>query len=190
MSEPPLYDLFCGALLDLPASMRAGTALVLYLGLGAAMAVATLLLLIDLRVPRWLSVTGTLLVVGDPSMVLYEQWLSWSYPTAALLVIGTLGLVRLARTGAARWAAVSAGCFCAVALLDTTFQWPWLLLALGAIAWAGRFPASLRGQGGVPPRRPGRLMVPQRRHPVRHAVDQQLARHESGRDDPVRRPDE
>lgn len=137
-SQPPLYNLFCGVLLHLPGSLRAGTALLVYICLGLAMVVATFLLLTQVGVGRRVALAVTLVVVADPSAILYERWLSWSYPTAALLVVGALGVARLARTGVTRWAAVSAACFAAVVLLDTTFQWPWFLAALVAVGVAGR----------------------------------------------------
>lgn len=137
-SQPPLYNLWCGLLLHLPGSVRVGVALVVYLALGAVLLLATFLLLVELGAGRRTALLVAVVVAADPSMVLYEDWLSWSYPTAALLVVGTLGVVRLARTGAARWAALSAGCFTVVVLMNTTFQWPWLLLALVAIGFAGR----------------------------------------------------
>lgn len=102
------------------------------------MVVATYFLLVDLGIRRWLALAVGLGLVADPAAVLYERWLSWSYPTAALLVVGFLGLVRLARTASARWAGLSAGCFSAVVLLDTTFQWPWLVAAAAGIGYAGR----------------------------------------------------
>jgi hypothetical protein len=135
-SQPPLYNLYCGLLLHLPAGLRQPVAAVSFLTLGLAMVTATFLLLAEFGVATWLAAVVTLGVVADPAMVLYENWLSWSYPSAAFVTVGGYGLVRLLRTGERRWAAVSATCLALVVLTDATFQWPWLL-AIGIVAGVG-----------------------------------------------------
>lgn len=135
-SQPPLYNLFCGFLIHLPTSARVPVAAGSFLLMGGLLVIVTFLLLVELRVNHWVAFVVGLFVVADPSTVLYENWLSWSYPTAALLVTGLYALVRLARSGNLRWAALAAACISAVVLLDTTFQWPWLVTGAVGIALA------------------------------------------------------
>lgn len=137
-SQPPLYNLAVGLLLHLPAGARQPLAAAGFLGLGLLLVVATHGLLVELRVPPTAAVVLTLLVVADPAAALYENWLSWSYPTAALTTAGAYGAVRLARTGRGRWAVLAAGAWAAVVLTDPTYQWPWLVVALGAAGYAAR----------------------------------------------------
>jgi chromate transport protein ChrA len=137
-SQRPLYNLLVGVLLHFPAAAQDSVAFGLFLFLGAVLVVTTFLLLVELGTGPRLALVVGLLVVADPSTAIYENWLSWSYPTAVCLVSGAYGLARLARSGDARWAAASAGAFVAALFLDSTFQWPWLILVAAAIGWAGR----------------------------------------------------
>lgn len=140
-SQPPLYNLFCGLLLHLPAGLQAPAATAVFMALGLVLAVTTYLLLVELRVSVRVALPVTLVVLADPALVLYEEWLSWSFPTAVALTAGAYGLVRWGsrRARSAGWAAAGMCCFAAVVLIDTTFQWPWLLaMAVLAVAVAGR----------------------------------------------------
>ena len=66
-----------------------------------------------------------------PAFVLYENWLNYAYPTAALLTLSGWLLLRYLRTtqwgyGLAFFAGVSA-----VVLLNSTYQVEWLVVAVG-----------------------------------------------------------
>lgn len=137
-SQPPLYNLFAGALLHLPPGTQGPLAYALFLLLGAVLVATTFFLLVELGAGIRLSLGVGLLIVADPSLAVYENWLSWSYPTAVCLVAGAYGLARLSRSGNPRWAALSAGAFVAALLLDSTFQWPWLLIVAVALGVVGR----------------------------------------------------
>lgn len=138
-SQPPLYNLYCGFLLHLPAGVQGPTATAVFVALGLVLAVASYLLLGDLGVPAPAALAVTLIMVAAPATVLFEEWLSWSYPSAVALTAGAAALVRAARTGSTGWAGLAAGCFALVVLTDTTFQWPWLLAVTAPLGWvAGR----------------------------------------------------
>jgi hypothetical protein len=137
-SQPPLYNLFCGALLHLPEGWQQPVAAAVYTLLGLSLAIATFLLLVEFGIRESLAFALTVLVVADPAVVLYENWLSWSYPTAVLVTVGVYCLVRWLRTRAALWAGAAMGCFAAVVLTDATFQWPWLLAIAAVTTFAGR----------------------------------------------------
>ena len=138
-SQPPLYNLYCGLLLHLPAGLRSPAAAAVAAALGLVLAATTYLLMVELGVGVKAAVALTVVVVADPALILYQEWLSWSYPSAVGLTAGGFALARSARTGSARWAAAGLSCFAAVLLIDTTFQWPWLVAAAAvAVAAAGR----------------------------------------------------
>jgi hypothetical protein len=132
-SQPPLYNLLCGVLLHLPSGLQRPAAEAVYIGLGLALVLATFAILEGLGTSRRTALALTLLVVADPSVVLYENWLSWSYPTAVTLTVGVFCVLRWMTAGRLRWAAAATGCFAAVVLLDATFQWPWLVLIAAAV---------------------------------------------------------
>lgn len=137
-SQPPLYNLFCGVLLHLPAGARVPVAAGCFWLLGLAMVSCTYLLLVELDVPVWLAVAVSLVVIANPATVLYENWLSWSYPAATLLTVGTYCCARYLRTGRAGWGAGCFSCFGAVVLDDTTFQLVWLLVLLVLVGLVAR----------------------------------------------------
>jgi hypothetical protein len=127
-SQPPLYNLFCGLLLALPRSFQVPVAASCFLVLGAAFAVATYLLALELRLPAWASATVALLVVLNPATILYENWLSWSYPAAVFVTVGAYLLARFLRDRRWGWGVGAFGCFAVVLLDDSVFQWIWLVL--------------------------------------------------------------
>lgn len=137
-SQPPLYNLFCGALLHLPPDWQRPVAQSVYMALGLLLAITTFVLMDELGAGKRWAFAVTVVVVANPAVVLYENWLSWSYPTAVLLTAGTCSLLRWARTRRPRWAAAAVGSFAAVVLIDATFQWPWLLAMTAIVVALGR----------------------------------------------------
>jgi hypothetical protein len=137
-SQPPLYNLFVGFLLHLPGAAVGPVAASVFVGLGLLMVFACYGLLAELGLPPWAAATVAAAVAIDPATVLYENWLSWTYPSAALLITGAFGSARLVCTGRRRWALLAASCFAGTVLLDTTYQWPWLLAVLAVLGWGVR----------------------------------------------------
>jgi hypothetical protein len=129
-SQPPLFNLYAGFLLKLPGGSRSTVEVACSLALGLAIVLFAYLLLVELRVPRVAALVVTLVgVVASPAYLLYENWLNYSYPTAALLTFGAWCLVRFLRTRQARYGVGFFGAFAAVVLLDSTYQFEWLLVA-------------------------------------------------------------
>ena len=130
-SQPPLFNLFSGLILKLPHGVQVPAETASFLALGLIMVLATYLLLEELGVPRWIAVVATLvLVVVAPSFVLFENWLNYAYPTATLLTLSVLLLLRYLRRrqwgyGLAFFAAVSA-----VVLLNSSYQIEWLAVVV------------------------------------------------------------
>ena len=137
-SQPPLYNLVAGLILHLPTSAQQAVAACLFLGLGLILAFSCYFLLLEVRLRPTMAAAVTALVCLNPATVLYENWMSWTYPTAVLLTLGLFSATRLVRTGAARWSALSFGSLVAVILLDSTFQWVWLVIAAVPIVMVTR----------------------------------------------------
>ena len=84
-SQPPLFNLYCGLVLKLPAGMQVPFEVVCALILGLAIVLGTYPLMVESGVPPLVAVLVTLVcVVASPAYILYENWLNYSYPTAAL----------------------------------------------------------------------------------------------------------
>src|SRR5205085_2260195 len=89
-------------------------------------------------VPRWVATTVALVVVADPRFVLYENWLFYAYPTAALLTVSALCCIRYLRTSAWGWGLALFGSGAGLVLLNSTWQWVWLAGVLAIVLWTFR----------------------------------------------------
>jgi hypothetical protein len=131
--QPPLFNLYAGVLLKLPAGLRAPVEVATALALGLAMVLAAYALQVELRVPRWAALGVTLVaVVASPAYLLYENWLNYAYATAAFGTVGAWCLVRFLRTARPGFGVGFFGAYGAMVLLNSTYQLEWFLLA-GAI---------------------------------------------------------
>ena len=129
-SQPPLLDLWSGLLLQLPHGWIPPVMYSLSVLLSLALALSTYHLCLALRVPVALSAVVTVLVVVDPANLLYSSWYFDTYPTAVALTFGALCLARLVRGRSRLWAAGYLGSLSVVVLLNSTFQWVWLVAAV------------------------------------------------------------
>jgi hypothetical protein len=138
-SQPPLFNLYCGLVLKLPAGMQGPFEVVCALTLGLAIVLCTYLLMVELGVPQLVAVLVTLVcIVASPAYILYENWLNYSYPTAACGVIAAWCLVRYLRT---RRALFGFGFFLgygAMVMLNSTYQIEWYLVAAAVVLVASR----------------------------------------------------
>jgi hypothetical protein len=135
-SQPPLFNLFCGVLLKLPYGIQEPVAALTFLLLGLAMALALFATMVELRVPTWPALVVTVVVVVDPAYVLYENWLNYAYPTAALLTVSAWCLVRYLRSQQPRFGVAFFAGVAAVVLLNSTYQLVWVVAALAVVLLA------------------------------------------------------
>jgi hypothetical protein len=94
-TQPPLFNGLIGVVLKLPFA-PGHTFHALWLACGLALVAVVYLLLRELRVPRWVAVAASIVICCSPTVVLYENWLSYEYPL-------TLAITAIA-LAAARWA--------------------------------------------------------------------------------------
>ncbi len=132
-SQPPLFNLYGGLLVKLPAGWQQPVEVVAALVLGLVIVLCTYRLLVELGVHEVVALVVTLVcVVASPSYLLYENWLNYAYPTAACGVFGAWCLVRYLRTHRARFGLGFFSAYAIMVLLNSTYQIEWLLLA-GAV---------------------------------------------------------
>jgi hypothetical protein len=128
--QPPLFNLYAGFLLKLPTGVRRPVEVVCSLALGLVIVVCTYLVMVELRVPRVAALAVTLVcVVASPAYLLYENWLNYAYPTAALTTFGAWSLIRFLHTRRARFGVGFFGAYAAMVLLNSSYQVAWLLVA-------------------------------------------------------------
>jgi hypothetical protein len=129
-SQPPLLNLFFGLLLKLPTALQQPVAIVCYWVMGWLLAVACFLLAKEIGLSARVSLLVTIFVMVSPEVVLYENLLFYTYPSAVLLTVSALCLVRYMRMRSWAYGAAFGATSALVVLLNSTFQWPWLLLAV------------------------------------------------------------
>ena len=134
-SQPPLFNLYCGFLLHLPPGLRGPSRWRARWSSDWRWCVCAYLLQVELAVPRVVALVVTLVaVVASPAYLLYENWLNYAYPTAAVGTVGAWCLVRFLRTGRARFGVGYFAAAAVVVLLDSTYQIAWLLVAAVPVA--------------------------------------------------------
>ncbi len=132
-SQPPLYNVATAVLVRLPYGLAHFVLVIGALLLGLGIALCAFWLLIELGVPRSGAFGVAVLVVLDPSAVLYENWYFYTYPTAFLVVLAALSLTKYLKRQQPLWGVCFFSSVSLVVLLNSTFQWPWLLVVIGAV---------------------------------------------------------
>ena len=140
-SQPPLYTVVGATASALPGWVATG---LLYAGsvvLGMLATAATYLAARALGVRRWLALS--MVIVG---VVLSPAWLLWAsiafypYPTACLISMSVLALLRFVERRTWGWGLTFAGLLGALVLLDSLYQLPWMLVALLLVVVVAKVP--------------------------------------------------
>ena len=138
-SQPPLYNLFLGCVLKLSPHHTALAFHLAYLTCGLTMAVSMFLLMVGLRVSSKLAAVLTILFVVSPSAVLYENWLFYTYPLAAMLALSALLLHRFLSCPKLSRGAAFFGVMACIVLTRSLFHIAWFaLFVLILLAWKRR----------------------------------------------------
>lgn len=132
-SQPPAYNAYLGGMLKLQPERYVDALHAGNVAFAFALFYAVYALLRGFRVRRALSVPLACGFLVSPAVVLYEHWLFYQLPVAALLALAALSLQRFLRSGRLR----AALAFCA-ALLVVSSSWSafHLVFFLGALAVA------------------------------------------------------
>jgi hypothetical protein len=128
-SQPPFYNLLSGLLLQLPGGMIRPVLVLTSAALGLGLALSGYYLCLELHIPSAISLVLTVLVVLDPANVLYGNWYFYSFPTAVVMTFCALCLARFVRTRSLVWGFWFFGSLMTIVLLNSTFQWFWLVAA-------------------------------------------------------------
>jgi len=128
-SFPPLYNLIVGVELKLfgesPWAFWAWHIL-----LGWALALVLYALMTDLGIGQRLSIATTLLYMVLPPVVLYENWLFYSYLETLLFTLAVWSLLHFARQPTVWWSGVLFSCSTALALLNGRMMFYALLIGI------------------------------------------------------------
>ncbi len=141
-SQPPLFNLILGAVLQLPGSDAAWLQ-VLYIAMGATLMLTMFLLMRELGVPVGLAFASTAVFIVLPVTVLYENFLFFTYPVAVGLVASGLFLVRYLRSRRPLYGVLLFSTLTFLVLTRSTYHLVWLLAVCAAVVFLAR-PAHAR----------------------------------------------
>ena len=140
-SQPPLYTVVCAIASGLPSWLATTLLYLGSVGLGVLAAGATYLAARGLGVRRWLSLAVVILgVVLSPAWLLWASIAFYPYPTACLVSLSVLAVLRLAERRTIGWGLVLAGLRAGLVLRDSLYQLPWMLAVLALVVVVARVP--------------------------------------------------
>lgn len=138
-AQPPLFNLWLGVYLKLFGDAMPIAFALTYFALGALLCVQMNALAETLGVSRWLRIIGVAVFCTSPAVLLYENFLLYSYPVAVLLTWSAVRLHRALTTGReADWWVFSA-IVTSIVLMRALYHPVWLVAVLGASGIATRF---------------------------------------------------
>jgi len=125
-SQPPLMNLLTGLVLQGFPDQHQQVFHILYFLSGLILATSLYGLGIYLRFPPWLSAILSGLFIMSPGAVLYEHWLNYTHPLAAILTLTGLLLYKFVETRKSIWGASFFFCLAVMALTWSLFHIAWL----------------------------------------------------------------
>jgi hypothetical protein len=136
--QPPLFNLFLGLVLKAFPDHSYEAFHAIFLGCGLALAVSMFLLTTRMGIPPLPSALLATLFAVHPATVLYENWLFYTYPIAALFGLAALFLHRYLCERRVRDGLVFFALLTALSLIRVTYHPFWLLLIAAAVFMAVR----------------------------------------------------
>lgn len=132
--QPPLMNLVVGVALKIAPDRFESVLHGLHIALGVAMAAALFMLLQALGLPAVAACLVTTAFLVHPATILYENWLMYDYPLAALMAVAAFFLHRFVAGGHRRAGHAFFAALALVALLRGTFHLAWLAAIAGGVA--------------------------------------------------------
>jgi len=136
-AQPPLFNLFAGMVVHLPGSEGAWFQ-IMYLAMGAVLTLSMFVLMRELGVSVGLAFVATALFVVLPVTVLYENFLSYTYPVAVLLLASGVFLVRYLRSRRALYGVLLFATLAALVLTRSTYHLAWLVAVAAGVLLLAR----------------------------------------------------
>jgi hypothetical protein len=134
--QPPLFNLFLGIVLKAFPYHSSEAFDILFLGCGLLLVACIFLLMRRLQVPPLLSAIAAVLFSANPTTVLYENLLFYTYPVALLMCLSALFLHRYLSLGRWRDGLFFFGLLATIILTRGIYHPLWLVSILAAILLA------------------------------------------------------
>ncbi|RYZ06831.1 MAG: hypothetical protein EOO73_14915 [Myxococcales bacterium] len=134
-SQPPLFNLFTGAVLQSFSTASTLVFQAIFIGFGLVFCIVHFYLMLRLGVSRRVAFLIAAWFSLSPSVVLYENWFFYTFPLAVLLLLAALALLDFVERKRGRGAAVFFGLLAIISLTQSTFHPFFVLLTLAALLW-------------------------------------------------------
>jgi len=129
-AQPPLFNLWLGVYYKLFGDAMPLAFAATYVALGAVLCVQMNVLARELGVSRWLRVIGVAVFCTSPAVLLYENFLLYSYPVAVLLTWSAVRFHRALTSGRERDWLVFSVIITAIVLMRALYHPLWLAVVL------------------------------------------------------------
>lgn len=140
-ANPPMLNLLAGIGYKLFGGHADFFFGALFHGLGLAVALCVFILTCKFSSSRIAGYVAAALLILSPAFVLYENWLMYTFPAAALLTMSALALYRYLQTFQFKWCVSFFGVLALLLLTRSLFHIAWLILIvvlLTAVLWGRR----------------------------------------------------
>ncbi len=132
-ANPPLLNLFTGTVLKLFGGHSTFGFSLFFHALGLLFACVFFALILRLGKSRRVAYGLSTLFVLSPAFVLYENWLMYTFPAAALLCLSVYALLQYSENESTRWGVAFFSCIAVIALTRSMFHLVWALVITGGL---------------------------------------------------------
>ncbi len=139
-AQPPAFNTFVGAVLQLPEGWRLAVFTSIFLGLGIVLMLAMYAVAVLVGLPRWAAVALVLVFCCSPSALVYENLLFYPYLIAALVTVTFAAMAFYLRSGAAAWGLLTFASATTLVATRAAYHVVWLIaLVVVVLVAAPRF---------------------------------------------------
>lgn len=137
-SQPPLFNLFLGIVLKTFPGREALVFSLAYKGMGLCIVLSIFLLMRRLGIRAFLACGLGIAFLASPASILYENWLFYTYPLAAMMCLSAVVLNRFLNSGRSRYAALFFALVAVMVLTRSLFHLLWFLAIMCGLLLARR----------------------------------------------------
>ncbi len=133
--SPPMLNLFTGVGLKIFGHHYLLFFSFAYHLMGALLAMSFMLLVRHLTANRILALIATAFLVFSPALVLYQNWLMYTFPTATLITFSVYALLKVTRTSSYVWLHIFFATLGLLVMTRSLFHLGWFALVIAIALW-------------------------------------------------------
>ena len=134
-TQPPLYNLFLGAVIQAFPKAYPQIFHLLYLLCGMTITILMYVIMVRLKIRPLIACVWTSIFIISPPCLIYENWLFYSYPLCTLLLVLAIIFQRIIHRPSFLSSLALFSCTALIALLRSLFHLGWMILFLCLVLW-------------------------------------------------------